>query len=311
MATGQVAAARVDNIDAPDPDGYMSKCKRLPKGHAIATVHAEIVLLDRVKALLDEHYDKVFQEEWQRKSLLGQGAEDEDAPEPKVRKRRASHRVDLRVLEAKAACRYEAFSLPSAVKAILSRPSDETVWSNLDRVAKIVLDKADGLSTIVLSDEASLVAFRDAGGADTASMLTIDVEMDGVFLEKGMRVISHISAATTAPVEIKLQRADWIGVPLTDFGVELQKNALRKHPVSLQNLAQLWSQAGTSRPALTQTDVFAFLLLDLGLTLWAEQVWRWQRMEKTWTSESKIVSCIGWYLKGQHVTHLFFEIVFC
>ena len=43
------------------------------------------------------------------------------------------------------------------------------------------------------------------------------------------------------------------------------------------------------------------MLLDLGIALWNDQVWHWQYTEKAWTSEEKIIGCIGWYLKGQHV----------
>ena len=55
---------------APKPDGFVPVCKRLPKGHATITAHAETVLLDRMRALLDLHYDSVFLEEWEAKAAL-------------------------------------------------------------------------------------------------------------------------------------------------------------------------------------------------------------------------------------------------
>ena len=57
------AVARPRSLD-PDPDGFVEKSNRLPKGHARATAIAEAVLLDRVRELLDRHYDGVFTTEW-------------------------------------------------------------------------------------------------------------------------------------------------------------------------------------------------------------------------------------------------------
>ena len=56
-----------DDPDAVNPDGYVARSERLPTGHAIATAHAEAVLLDRVRELLDRHYDEVFVAEWSAK----------------------------------------------------------------------------------------------------------------------------------------------------------------------------------------------------------------------------------------------------
>ena len=48
----------------PRPDDFAPCGQRLPKGHAVATAHAEAVLIDRVRALLDSHYDEVFAKDW-------------------------------------------------------------------------------------------------------------------------------------------------------------------------------------------------------------------------------------------------------
>ena len=47
------------------PDDFALPLQRLPKGHAIATTHAEAVLLDRMYLALEAHYDRVLFEECQ------------------------------------------------------------------------------------------------------------------------------------------------------------------------------------------------------------------------------------------------------
>ena len=66
--TAAADAAAVAPVDAPKPDGFVPVCRRLPKGHAVATAHAEAVLLDRTRALLDLHYDAVFLAAWEAKA---------------------------------------------------------------------------------------------------------------------------------------------------------------------------------------------------------------------------------------------------
>ena len=102
-------------------------------------------------------------------------------------------------------------------------------------------------------------------------------------------------------LQVQVQRCNWVAAPLSSFGVGLQNNGLKKCPLRLQSFARTWVRSPTNCPGIVQEDVAALLLLDLGLALWSEQVWRWQRQRKAWTSKAKIVSCIGWYLMGQRV----------
>ena len=142
-----VAMAQVDpddddenlpEADAPDavnPDGYVPRGERLPKGHAIATAHAEAVLLDRVRELLDRHYDEVFVAEWLAKhasddDTLAGG--DGDSVLSTVPRRPRSHNVHGRVLEAHASGRCEIFRLPEGVRRLLLHPRDETQWATLE-----------------------------------------------------------------------------------------------------------------------------------------------------------------------------------
>ena len=68
----------------PNPDGFVSGGERLPKGYAVATAHAEAVLLDRVRAQLENHYDQVFTDEWLQKEharqMSGGGSAEDDGP---------------------------------------------------------------------------------------------------------------------------------------------------------------------------------------------------------------------------------------
>jgi len=69
-AAASAASPSAAPDEAPKPDGFVPACKRLPKGHATVTAHAETVLLDRTRALLDLHYDAVFLEGWEAKAAL-------------------------------------------------------------------------------------------------------------------------------------------------------------------------------------------------------------------------------------------------
>ena len=56
----------------PDPDGFVGKLERLPKGFETALTQAEDVLLDRTLRLFDEQYDEMFmiaEEERQRRRV--------------------------------------------------------------------------------------------------------------------------------------------------------------------------------------------------------------------------------------------------
>ena len=195
------AASADVGVPPPDPDGFATACQRLPKRHVVATAHAEAVLLDRLRAMLDTHYDDVFQEEWHSRHLLVQAGLNEAPPAVRARQRPGAHRVDRRVLEARATCRYETFCIPEAVKTLLRRPSDMSDWAKLEKLAKIVLDLAGGLLTVTVADAASLVMFADAVATDMSGTIVEDLELDGLLLEQGMRVIRPFSAKRQTPMQ--------------------------------------------------------------------------------------------------------------
>ena len=133
----------------PQPDSFAPQALRLPKGHKEATMHAEAVLLDRTRAHLDRHYDKVFLEEWLEKQRHAQqlltdrkkDEADEDQDDPRVLqppRRPRAHRVDYKVLEAQVALRYETFRLPDAVLATFRKPRDEADWLKAEVMRRII-----------------------------------------------------------------------------------------------------------------------------------------------------------------------------
>ncbi len=122
----------------PNPDGFVPRCRRRPKGHTVATAHAEAVLLDRTRIALDEHYDAVFREEWlarQAERQRGSEAADEDGDERDLSsapRRRGAYKIDRKVMEARLSHRYGTFSLPGAFTSAFRHPRDETDWTKLE-----------------------------------------------------------------------------------------------------------------------------------------------------------------------------------
>ena len=97
----------------------MPPSQKLPDGHRQATAIAEAVMLDRVRELLDRHYDAVFTADWvaahaadaSTEAGLAQSAAEQPAPEsstptvPRAEppRRHNAYRVGARVLEAHTA----------------------------------------------------------------------------------------------------------------------------------------------------------------------------------------------------------------
>ena len=281
-------------VKKPEPDGFVPKSKFLPKGHAMATAHAEAVLLDRVRAQLDAHYDDVFQRQWLSKHSAGQDDCGDKGSEPKMPKRRGAHKVDARIMEARAACRYETFRIPSSVKDILQCPADEAVWGKLERLARVTVDLADGLLYATVRDHETLQELKmssmgqEAGsqGQTKATfeqkrqknirLMIADVVVDGVVFEEGARLF-NLEDITSVPAQLRGQRPmsedkekkrpAWVSAPLTPFGGKLRKNFLRTCPQRLQAIARAWTDRQQDKPGLTSEAVASLLLLDLGIAL--------------------------------------------
>ena len=115
------------------PDDFALPLQRLPKGHAIATKHAEAVLLDRMYLALEAHYDRVLFEECQHSAEV-----DESSSVDPVKKRR--QRAQRRAMQFITEKRYEALEVPTEVARVLRRPQDEKKWPLLLELANILRD---------------------------------------------------------------------------------------------------------------------------------------------------------------------------
>ena len=163
-------AEAVDVTEAPEPnpDGCLQTCIRLPRGHAVALAHAEIVLLDRTLSQFDAHDDGVFLASELRANMVPKhyvstssstaclvgsqadpqkhvattsptacldGLQVQQAPEAEEtstcrRCRRGAFHLDPKVLEAEVSNRYELFQLPDTIKALFDKPHKEKHWSS-------------------------------------------------------------------------------------------------------------------------------------------------------------------------------------
>ena len=111
----------------PNPDGFVGKLERLPKGFETALTQAEDVLLDRTLRLFDEQYDEMFMlvEEERQRSRVEDAAENCAELSPgsqKLRSRPGRHHLDARVLECRLSKRYESFEMPQVLKECFDKP---------------------------------------------------------------------------------------------------------------------------------------------------------------------------------------------
>jgi len=132
----------------PDPDGYIYRSGRLPKKYQVATAHAEAVLLDRVRVLLDTHYDQVHLEKWRETHAADQATSTTPGGGRRPPARPRAHRVDDRVLEARSSKRYEDFVLPAAMLDIFRRPADEESWDKAELLRQLLDHMVMGLTKV-------------------------------------------------------------------------------------------------------------------------------------------------------------------
>ena len=301
-------AAATAPAHAPNPDGFVPACRRLPKGHAVATAHAEAVLLDRTRALLDHHYDAVFLATWEAKADRrlqhaeggGEGA-DERPQNRQAPRRRGACRVDPKVLEARVAQRYQSFALPEAFTSVFRKPADETDWSKLEQFRQIVVDAADGIVEVRALDAAELQDLRETTSGGLEPILRSSVVLGGAFFPAGCRLLTDVAHAAS-PLTVRLQLMDWKVVPLGAFGQTLHAGALGARPFTVRALAERWREPGERvSQRLTAHAAFTKLLLELGQVLWQGQCHAWSLAGKAWVDEAKIKGALRYYLKGQHV----------
>ena len=123
--------ADVVSSTATGPDGFAEPLKRLPKGHGVATKHAEAVLLDRMYLALEAHYDRVLMEECQQR-------EDDDGSaqtDSGTKRRQRALRRGMQYITEK---RYEALEVPAEVASVLRKPQSERQWPVLLTLANVL-----------------------------------------------------------------------------------------------------------------------------------------------------------------------------
>ena len=109
---------------------------------------------------------------------------------------------------------------------------------------------------------------------------------------------------TVAPGPLWVQLPGVEAVPLSAFGAALQHNALCAKRLPFRAAALAWHDSASEplQPVVqSAADATAFVLLDLGVTLFAQQCQRWRRCGKAWTTAPEIQSCIRYFLKGAHL----------
>ena len=240
-------AADAECADAPDPDGFAGPGSRLPKGYRVATAHAEAVLLDRTRALVDRHYDQVFLDEWLQRQERSIADPEATPKQPPTRPRR--YHVDRRVLEAQVSHRYEMFSLPQILRNTFQRYSDERDWKKLEVLCASVIDAADGVIEVPLSSSEDLAALQKAVLSSGGAWLSQEYWVADVYLATGTRILDDLSQALV-PCSVRAQLVGWSSIPLSEFSEALRGWLRRSKPESLKTFSSHWAGAGEEAPGL-------------------------------------------------------------
>ncbi len=192
--------------DEPRPDDFVPKRRNLPRDHDLATDHAEELLLDAVRALLDLHYEARLREAHEHTELerlrkrameRARGGKDEeeeeeegDAEQIRRKNRQARSRVFAKASAALTEQRYESFVLPPEVKTLLQKPKDERSWRNAEALRDVVRRRAELEDALVLEspeDVRRLAEALAAGGAASRDVVggRREVLVAGVSLQPG------------------------------------------------------------------------------------------------------------------------------
>ena len=132
-------------------------------------------------------------------------------------------------------------------------------------------------------------------------MLSEAFSVDGCLLPPG--TISLGVTGALAPGNVWVQRHAFEPVPLSPCWAALQHNALCARRVPFRAAAPAWrASAGKAAQPVVRSaaDAAAFVLLDLGLTLFAQPSQRWRRCGKVWTATSHVYKAIRYFLTGTH-----------
>ena len=293
--------------DLCDPDSYGFSGTILPKGHVIATEHAEIVLEDRMRVALELHYDQVFRTTWLAKHANDDG-------ESMVPQRPRRNRIQPRVLECVRQERYEVLSLPEELRDILQRPAQEKDPSVLEQVADVLRVRCSRVRRVELyarKEVEALIADLSASGSTrikkahqslTCGAEILDVIADAnlesepsVHSQRNFAKELHI-AAVSLPVLVVIREvvADKsCAYPLGKFGMKVLHE---KKPIL--KLAREFFDIPPQ-----PEDVLDMLLVELGMVQWCDMIRRWHAAEKCWTTKKQIIAAGHAYVNGQSIGH--------
>ena len=321
----------------------MPKRRNLPRDHDLATDHAEELLLDSVRTLLDLHYEARLRDaEVQRlrkkaaeRASAGEAEDEEDADQTQRKTKQARSRVLAKASEALAENRYESFALPTELKKLFQKPSDERSWRNAKALRDIVRRRAELEETLVLEspeDVRRLAEALAAGGAASRDVVggRREVLVAGVALRRGTRVSVPPTTPRDGPVAIGQSGGRRRGGQAAGPTVEQQVRRIQPGPTAqvrvrrrpregedaravaigdladliwdprpLQQAAKDWRSGRDEAEPLLVAETVDGLLTQLGLLLWHEQVERWDRQGRAWTEPEQINEATRWYLMGQ------------
>ncbi len=311
-----------------DPDGYGATLLRLPKGHEVATAHAEAVMLDRMQASLELHYDRAFKETWAEKHA-------ERHPDLAAASRPQRRRLQQRALECLKHQRYEALEIPAAVRAILTKPRQEAHWDIMEELATVLRSLVCGVREVELYSAFEVQTVADElMGSQTGVLQRNHRFVHGV-LYKGSQVVEVIPAsgvtaapakrevagrfarcrtsATTTPTlaeQLRLSsealpvtvrvhdhpRGESREVPLGKFGQAVLGTSQTSQSSGIRDIAKPYIKGEVCAEA-----VLELLLVEFGMVQWCAMIDRWSARDKGWTSVEKVKGAIRWYMLGQHL----------
>ena len=192
----QMTAARLDEL-LPNSRAFVRPGQPFPRDHVVALRAAEEVMLDRVRVLLDLHYESVARVSWEASS----GAIDAETAKPRTLQ---THRVFARVLEAHAQQRYDIFVLPKTVTAILRGCRNELRWDKVEVLRCAVLDSFELPTELTVVTQSDLDTLHTTLGSSLHGVLPRDLHIAGRLLPRGTSVAPVIeenasASAGTAP----------------------------------------------------------------------------------------------------------------
>ncbi len=296
---GEVAAetalqARVDKYGL-DLDEFVAPSSRKPRGWARALAQASEVVLDEMRALLELHYDDVFNAEWRARD----GAKGEKRPPSRnsefaiFRSCQAMFRRSLN----------ERLRLPSSVKELLRGPLDETCWERLEHLRGVVVALVLGQGEIEVSEQ-------DAEGLAACLLASPGTLLGEVGL--GVRQLLPVGACVMldlpncdAAAELRALAADTVrGLRRVRF--QLRPLGGRHRALLSKESISLASSGATVRERAEQLgrsveEAFDEILVVLWDALFLKKCEEWRSRGLGNTVAWESLELARWFLRGQRI----------